>query len=204
MNNLASAYKAAGKPELALPLLSEAYRIYEGKAGPRHPTTLTLASNLAFVCLETRQPERAVSLLQLSVDGQRALSKPNDPRFAGRLAIVATELIRHGQFSAAEVHLRESLTIHEQALPDDWSLFKTKSLLGAALAGQKKFEEAEALLIEGFEGMKARDDKIPAASKAWLPGAIKYLIDLYTLWEKPEEAAKWKAVLNAATGPREK
>jgi hypothetical protein len=28
-------------------------------------------------------------------------------------------------------------------LPDDWVLFSTKSLLGGALAGQKKFQEAE-------------------------------------------------------------
>lgn len=63
---------------------------------------------------------------------------------------------------------------------------------------RRKFDEAEPLLIEGYEGMKVREDKIPAAGKVRLTEAIQRLVDLYTAWEKPEEAAKWKAVIEAA------
>ncbi len=40
--------------------------------------------------------------------------------------------------------------------PGDWWVFLTKSQLGAALAGQKKYLEAEPLLIDGYEGLKDR------------------------------------------------
>jgi len=95
----------------------------------------------------------------------------------------------------AEPLLRECLTIRENRLPDDWVLFNTKSMLGGALAGQKKFQEAEPLLVEGYSGMKEREAKIPPAAQTRLSEAIRRLVDLYTTWEKPEEAAKWQALL---------
>ena len=42
------------------------------------------------------------------------------------------------------------------------------SLLGAALAGQKKYAEAEPLLIGGYEGLKAREARIPAPARGRL------------------------------------
>ncbi len=78
-------------------------------------------------------------------------------------------------------------------------LFNKKSLLGGALAGQKKFQEAEPLLVEGYSGMKAREAKIPPAAQPRLPEALQRLIDLYTAWEKPEQAAEWKQKLEELT-----
>ena len=43
--------------------------------------------------------------------------------------------------------------------------------------------------------MKEREATIPPAAKTRLPEAIRRLVDLYTAWEKPEEAEKWQAVL---------
>ena len=74
-------------------------------------------------------------------------------------------------------------------------LFNTQSLLGGALAGQKMFQEAEPLLVEGYSGMKDREAKIPANAKIRLTEAVQRLIDLYTAWDKPDEAKKWQAKL---------
>ena len=54
-------------------------------------------------------------------------------------------------------------------VPDDpredparrWTTFNTKSLLGASLLGQKKYAEAEPLLVAGYSGLKQREAKIP-------------------------------------------
>ncbi len=86
--------------------------------------------------------------------------------------------------------------IREKRLPDDWVLFNTKSMLGGALAWQKKFQEAEPLLVEGYEGMKERDAKIPHAAQPRLAEAIRRLVDIYTAWEKPEQAAEWQKKLD--------
>ena len=72
-------------------------------------------------------------------------------------------------------------------------------MLSGALAGQKKFQEAEPLLVEGYSGLKARAAQIPPAAQPRLAEAVRRLVDLYTAWEKPEEAAKWQAVLEQST-----
>ena len=41
--------------------------------------------------------------------------------------------------------------------------------------------------------MKEREQQIPPAAKPRLAEAIRRLIDLYTAWDKPDEAEKWRA-----------
>lgn len=71
-------------------------------------------------------------------------------------------------------------------------------------AGQKKFPQAEPLLVAGYQGMKEREAKLPPFGKTRLNEAIQRLVDLYTAWDKPEEAAKWKAMLEEAAKPSPK
>ena len=71
---------------------------------------------------------------------------------------------RQRKWAEAEAILRECLAIREKAQPDDWTTFNTRSQLGGSLMGQKKFAEAEPLILAGYEGMKAREAKIPAPS----------------------------------------
>ena len=102
-------------------------------------------------------------------------------------------------------HLEIRSPLQQQKLPDSGApgLFNTKSMLGGAMAGQKKFQEAEPLLVEGYSGMKDREAKIPPAAKTRLPEAIRRLVDLYTAWEKPDEAEKWKKILEESTAKPE-
>ena len=50
--------------------------------------------------------------------------------------------------------------IREKSQPDVWNTFTAKAMLGALL-GQKKYAEAEPLLLSGDEGMKQRAKTIP-------------------------------------------
>jgi hypothetical protein len=75
------------------------------------------------------------------------------------------------------------------------------SLLGGALLGQGKYAEAEPLVTHGYEGLKAREAKIPAPAKPRLPGAADRVITLYEAWDKPEEAKAWKERLGLADLP---
>ena len=80
-------------------------------------------------------------------------------------------------------------------MPDHWQRFHRESLLGASLLGQKKFDEAELPMIEGYKGMKEREAKIPAPLKRHLTEAGERVVRLYEEWGKPAEAAKWRAEL---------
>src|SRR5262249_33044804 len=83
----------------------------------------------------------------------------------------------------------------KKSQPDDWTCFHSMSQLGAALAGQKKYAEAEPLLIDGYEGLKAREVKIPAPAKKYLAAAAARIVPFYEAWGQPEKAAAWRAKL---------
>jgi hypothetical protein len=106
---------------------------------------------------------------------------------------VGLDALNAGQFAAAEPMLRECLAIREKAEPDDWRTSNTKSMLGAALLGQKKYAEAEPLIRAGYEGIKRRADQIPSFVKvARLEEALDRLIALAEATGKADEAKAWK------------
>jgi eukaryotic-like serine/threonine-protein kinase len=125
----------------------------------------------------------------------------NNPARANQpLGNLATILARLGraylglkQWREAELHLRECVDLQEKNRPDAWPTFEAQSMLGAALLGQKKYTEAEPLLLKGYEGLKQREKSLPRRVVARLPEAIDRLIELYKATDKPDEAKKWQA-----------
>lgn len=86
------------------------------------------------------------------------------------------------------------MAIREKTQPDDWRTFNTQSLLGGALLGQKKYADAEPLLLKGYEGMKAREKAVlKSEGEVRIPQSIDRLIELYTATQKPDEVKKWQA-----------
>jgi eukaryotic-like serine/threonine-protein kinase len=79
--------------------------------------------------------------------------------------------------------------VDQKKQPDDWQRFRGESLLGASLAGEKKYAEAEPLLLEGYQGMLTRKEHIGAPYLYHLQMARQWLIQLYKNWGKPEKAA---------------
>jgi hypothetical protein len=111
------------------------------------------------------------------------------------LAKYGLALLRAHAFADAETLLSECLSIRQKTQPDDWTTFNTMSLLGGALLGQKKYADAEPLLLKGYEGMKQRKKAMPKAGGAELriPEALDRLIELYSATNKPDELKKWQA-----------
>ena len=69
------------------------------------------------------------------------------------------------------------------------------AMLGGSLLGQKKFAEAEPLIVSGYEGMKAREAKIPPPVCRDLTDAAERVVKLYEAWGKKDKAAEWRAKL---------
>jgi hypothetical protein len=160
-------------------------------------------NNLGKAYCDAKQGEKAAPLLTVFVAAQRKRSKPDDPGFTGLLAQVSRDLLKCEQFATAEDMLRECLTIREKTQPDAWTTFDTQSMLGGALLGQKKYPEAEPLLLKGYEGMKAREKSIPPQGSTRIPEAVDRLIDLYTATNKPDEVKKWQAERAKYPTPKE-
>jgi serine/threonine protein kinase len=206
MHNLALTYQKAGQFTKALPLFEEALRMCQVTMKADHPDTLGVVNNLAIAYCEARQGERAVPLFAEYFSARRPQIKSNDAGFVGKLADAARNLLTCNQCQAAETYSRECLSIRTKTQPDAWNTFNTQSLLGGALLGQKKYAEAEPLLVKGYEGMKQREAKIPKAGKVRLTEAVTRLVQLYNAWGKPAEAEQWSKELaqrkNSASSPK--
>jgi hypothetical protein len=118
-------------------------------------------------------------------------------RDAGELAGRAHVLLGNGQFAEAEAIAQECLNLREVMIPNHWQTFNAMSMLGGAMLGQRKYAEAEPLLISGYEGMKEREDGIPAAGKARLTEAAERLVQLYEDTGNSTEAAQWRRTLES-------
>ena len=69
------------------------------------------------------------------------------------------------RWSEAEPLLHEALVIHEKLASDGWERFATMSLLGGSLLGQGRCDLADPLIVAGYEGLKAREAKIPVPER---------------------------------------
>jgi hypothetical protein len=111
-----------------------------------------------------------------------------------RMAI-ATVLDLRGERDAAVPLLRELAAEGEAPrrvllpplLKQEWVSRHAMSLLGGVLSEQGKYEEAEPLLVAGFEGMSP-----PAEHAGRKRDALERLVRLYEAWGKPEKAAEWR------------
>ena len=108
------------------------------------------------------------------------------------MAQLGLDLVQQRKWAEAEPLLRGSLAIREPIQPDDWTTFNTRSMLGGSLLGQDRYAEAEPLILSGYEGLKARETKIPAQHKLRLTEAIERVIALYKAWGKKDKADEWR------------
>jgi hypothetical protein len=110
-------------------------------------------------------------------------------------------LLAESKFAEAEPLAREALAIRETESPDEWTVFHASSLLGASLLGQKKYAEAEPVLLAGAEALEQHAAKTPAPDKSRLADAITSLVQLYEATNQPDKAAAWRAKLDTKQSP---
>jgi hypothetical protein len=68
--------------------------------------------------------------------------------------------------------------------------------LVSSLAGQKKYAAAEPLLLEGYKGMKDREQTIRMPWRTIrLTQAVERLVKLYDAWDKKDKAEEWRKIL---------
>jgi tetratricopeptide (TPR) repeat protein len=191
MSNLGLIYKDAGRLADALPRLEEALKRRRAKLGPDHPETLVSMSNLGSAYDAAGRAADALPLLQETLERRRATRGPEHPQTLRSMNSLARAYLSDRP-ALAEPLLREALAVREKRFPDDWSTFETLSLLGDCLLGQKKYADAEPYLLRGYEGLKAREAKIPAPSRKALSQALERNIRLYDAWGKQAQVEEWR------------
>ena len=183
------------RPAEAEALFRQALEGYRKAQGSDGELTLDLTLDLANVLDQTGRGVEAGPLFRAGLEAARKRFGADDPRTAGILAVRGLSLVRQGKWAEAEAILRECLAIREKVQPDEWTTFNTRSLLGGSLLGRKEYAEAEPLIVSGYEGMKAREEKIPLTGKKRLTEAADRVVKLYEEWGKPDKVAEWRAKL---------
>jgi non-specific serine/threonine protein kinase/serine/threonine-protein kinase len=204
LNNLAMAYKMTGRLDRAVPLLREALELRTAKLGPDNPDTAASMGYLASALILTERPADALPYFGPFLESMRKRFGAETPAFARVLAAVCEDLLKARQDAFAERYLRECLAIREKAEPDTWAMFHARSMLGGALLGQGKTDEAERLLRSGYEGMKRTAKTIVPETRARHIRALDRLIALAEATGHPDEAKTWReerAGLEAAPTP---
>jgi hypothetical protein len=128
---------------------------------------------------------------------RRALGSENADTMASA-ADLALAYQSQEKFALSEPLAREAFEFFHKKQPDDWQGFRAESLLGGSLAGQKKYAEAEPLLLDGYRGMAERKDRIGAPNWFHVDGAHGWVVQLYQAWSKPDKVAEWQP---RAAGP---
>ena len=191
LSNLAGAYQAVGRSTESLALYEEALAGYTALLGPDHVSTVIATNNVANAYRDVGRLADALPVLEGSLQRVKAKLGPEHPHSLMSMYNLARAYLET-RSARAEPLLREFLEIRQRKSPNDWRTFETCSMLGESLLGQKKWTEAEQLLLSGYEGMKSRAAKIPASFKNRLREAGARIVRLYEVWGKKDKVDEWK------------
>ena len=207
MNGLANLYRDEGKYTQAGPLYAKVLEEERRVLGEEHPDTLTSMDNLAVLYRRQAKYAQAEPLYIKVLEIRRRVLGPQHPATTDTMASLSELWLREHRYAEPEPLLREALNTARQTSPDSWKQYYLQSLLGATLTGQKRYADAEPLLLYGYAGMIQRRATIPAASRENLTQAGEWIVQFYRDWDRPDKATEWQAKLESTkagttTAPR--
>jgi serine/threonine protein kinase/tetratricopeptide (TPR) repeat protein len=192
LNNLANLLCDENKLPEAEILASEALALRQKILSDPHPDLAVSLSTLARILGEEKKLPEDESLLRQAVAMRRKLPSADPLDLAGAIEDLAFVLGRQGRTNELEQLAKEALDLREKKAPDDWQTFHARINLGSVLLDQKRFTEAEPLLVVGFEGMMKQQKEIPAEQRGILSASAQRLAQLYEAMGKPEKAASYR------------
>jgi len=139
------------------------------------------------------ESERAfVPLLEMQ---RRVAGRESLAAFATQAHLGWTQLMQ-GRLADSEKTLREALDGMTRVSPDAWERANTTGMLGATLARQKRYAEAEPLLISGYDAMATGKAVNPnAASRMSREQVGEALLQLYRDTRNAAGVAEWERKL---------
>jgi len=190
MINLAKAYIDLGKYVQAEAMFTRTLEISRRVLGTEHPYTLDILSDFASMFQRQGKYALAETYAAQALAGRRHALGSEHPDTMASAADLALAYQSEAKFVESEPLARGAMEVIRKNRPDDWQGFRAESLLGASLTGEKKYAEAEPLLLEGYQGMVARESQMTAGDHYHLDRAREWIVQLYKNWGKPEKAAK--------------
>ncbi len=173
---------------------------------PEHPISATEADKLSGTLLakliardnqlhEENKLVEAEMLERQMLDLVRSANDKEAPIVGTNCIKLAQTLIQLGKFAEAELLAREALAVRSKtAAVGSFEIASATGTIGSALAGQKRYAEAEPLLIAALDDMKKIEAGagLNAGQKTGMSARVESLVQLYEATGRPEKAAEWK------------
>ena len=158
--------------------------------GETHESTLSSGGILARSLLGVGRFDNAEALLQelLGNAGQAP-----DELVAALWQAVGDCRLGKGQYQAAIEPLRRALALRQRWLAGKWQECDSQSALAEALLKGNSYAEAETLLLAAAGRLDKIRLDLPYEHRQLPDQTRSRLVELYTAWGRPENAAKWYA-----------
>jgi tetratricopeptide (TPR) repeat protein len=190
---LARCYVSAGRT-------ADALRVYEvlipqarRQFGEESPQLQPYLRQWLIALEAEKQFAQAIEVRQQLLAADRQRFAADSFQVALSLHQLGQTLLKAARPAEAEPVLRECLAIREKTQALSPATMMARSDLGAALLGQKKYAEAEPLLVAAYEGLKRQGQNHLSATP--LKETLERLINLAEATGKQEQAAKWQSEL---------
>ena len=195
MNGLGFLYSLQGKNAQAEDLYTRALTTQRRVLGNEHPDVATTAQNLATLYIAENRNAEAEPLVKQAMDIRRRVLGEQHPETLRSISATGLVLMNLGHPDQAESLLRAALGTYESTKADGWDRYNCQSLLGASLERQKRYAEAEPLLVSAYTALREREAGIPRESRVLVERAGGRIVNLYTNWGKTEQATQWRRQL---------
>ena len=157
MNNLAQAYQAAGKLNLALPLFEKTLKLRKTKPGPDHPDTLASMNNLALAYQAAGKLDLALPLFEQTLKLMKAKLGPEHPSTLTSMNNLAWAYQEAGKQDLALPLFEQTLKLRKAKLgPDHPDTLTSMNNLARAYQATGKLDLALPLFEETLKLMKAK------------------------------------------------
>jgi serine/threonine protein kinase/Tfp pilus assembly protein PilF len=190
LNNLATALIGQGRLAEGESLLRESLAMRRKLFGNDHPLVGGTMHNLAYVLEAQGKLADAEPMMRESLALTRRQLGNDHPDVAVVQLNLSSLLRSAGKLPEAEQAARDAIDVQSRALPPDhWQQAHARAMLADVLVAQRRYGEAETLLLGAFKSM-TENRGAPAVRRR--ETALR-LSKLYDAWGKPDEAARWSA-----------
>jgi non-specific serine/threonine protein kinase/serine/threonine-protein kinase len=192
MNNLASALRQADRLEESERMFLETIDRQRAALGPDHPSTLRSMHNLAGVYGRQERFEESIALYQETIAARTIALGLDHPDTLNTRRNLGRTLMQAGRYEEALPICRDAAAGMETALPPGHPRTATTTRdVGVILLTLERFEESETALLRAHEMLVARAGEDHPETQE----TIALLVSLYDAWDRPDDAATWRAKL---------
>jgi eukaryotic-like serine/threonine-protein kinase len=194
LNNLATAYRAKHAIERASSHFEEAMTGMENLAF-NHQGAAQILSNGVSTLEDMKRFEDAERWRQKWLAVVQKREGEHSLAYAGELKCLGANLVHQEKWERAEATLREALGLFDKTAPTSLTGVYPRILLGLAILAQKRYPDAEPLLAQGLDAIKARKGELAPTELSRLSDIAKQIAERYDTAGLAEHAAEWRKTI---------